>query len=337
MKSVIVMLKEGEFEERKAEIAMLAVTGGYDVLEQFVQDKRPRAKFLVGKGKVKEIKSFIERNGVGLVIFENYLNSRQIMSLERELGVPVIDKYDLILNVFERHAGAREAKLQIELARLKRNIPYIKMATGVRVRTDHPGFGSSGEYIVHSTIANIHRRIKKIERELEKYGTRMREQAKRRRKKGKIVSIVGYTNVGKTTLLNTLTGAGKRERDELFTTLRSKTAALEEGIFLMDTIGFIRNLPHELVYAFRATLEEIKNSDLILIVLDASDSDEEFFRKKEVCEETLAKIDAFNVPVLYVLNKIDIGESKNDEYVPISAKTGSGIEELKEEIVESLD
>lgn len=336
MKSVIVMLKEEEFEERRAEIAMLADTGGYEVNEFFIQDKRPRAKFLIGGGKVKEIKNFIEENGVGLVIFENYLTSRQIMSLERELFVPVIDKYDLILNVFECHAGSREAKHQIELARLKRNIPYIKMATGVRVRTDHPGFGSSGEYIVHSTIANIHKRIKKIEKELEKYGTRTREQAKRRRKKGKTVSIVGYTNVGKTTLLNTLTGAEKRERNELFTTLRSKTAALGEGIFLMDTIGFIRNLPHELVYAFRATLDEIKNSDLILIVMDASDGEEEFLRKKEVTEETLAKIDAFNVPVLYVLNKTDIGGAKNDEYIPISAKYGIGIGALKAEIVESL-
>jgi GTP-binding protein HflX len=336
MKSVVVMLKENEFEERKAEIAMLAETGGYEVAEFFVQDKRPRAKFLVGKGKVEEILEFVKRNGVGLVIFENYLNSRQIMSLERELEVPVIDKYDLILNVFEEHAGSREAKHQIELARLKRNVPYVKMSTGIRVRTDHPGFGSSGEYIVRSTIANIHRRIKKIESELEKYGKRTRAQAKRRRKIGKIVSIVGYTNVGKTTLLNSLTGAGKRERDELFTTLRSKTAELEGGIFLMDTIGFIRNLPHELVYAFRATLEEIKNSDLILIVMDASDGEPEFLRKKEVCEETLAKIDAFGVPTLYVLNKIDIGKSHNKNYTPISAKNGTGIEELKAEIVESL-
>ncbi|MBU2560658.1 GTPase HflX [archaeon] len=336
MKSVIVMLKEGEFEERKEEIGMLAKTGGYAVLEHFIQDKRARAKFLVGKGKVEEIHDFIKSHKVGLVIFENYLNSRQIMSLERELRVPVIDKYDLILNVFERHAGSREAQLQIELARLNRNIPYIKMATGIRVRTDHPGFGSSGEYIVRSTIANIHKRIKKIEGELEKYSKRTREQAERRRKKGKIVSIVGYTNVGKTTILNALTGAGKRERDELFTTLKSKTAALSEGIFLMDTIGFIRNLPHELVYAFRATLEEIKNSDLILIVMDASDSDEEFQRKKDICEITLAKIEALDVPVMYVLNKIDIGKSKEGEYVPISAKHGTGIEELKQEIIESL-
>ena len=336
MKSVIVMLKGEEFKERSSEIAMLADTGGYDVLEFFTQDKRPRAKFLIGVGKVREIREFVKINAVGLVIFENYLTARQIMSLERELRVPVIDKYDLILNVFEKHAGSREAKLQIELARLVRNIPYIKMSTGLRVRTDHPGFGSSGEYIVHSTIANIHRRIKKIEAELEKYATRTKEQAKRRRKKGKIVSIVGYTNVGKTTLLNTLTGAEKRERDELFTTLRSKTALLEEGIFLMDTIGFIRNLPHELVYAFKATLEEIKNSDLMLIVMDASDGEAEFLRKRDVCERTLAKINALDVPVLYVLNKIDLGDSIKGDYVPISAKYGTGIEELKKEIVESL-
>jgi GTP-binding protein HflX len=336
MKSVVVMLKEREFEERKSEIAMLAETGGYEVIEFFIQDKRPRAKFLVGEGKVMEIREFARGNEVGLVIFENYLNSRQIMSLERELGVPVIDKYDLILNVFEKHAASKEAKLQIELARLKRNIPYIKVSTGIRVRTDHPGFGSSGEYIVHSTIGNIHKRIKKIESELKKYGDRTREQAERRRKRGKIVSIVGYTNVGKTTLLNTLTGAGKKERDELFTTLKSKTAALEEEIFLMDTIGFIRNLPHELVYAFRATLEEIKNSDLLLIVMDASDDKAEFLRKKEICEGTLTKINAFNVPALYVLNKTDLGNSQDGEYIPISAKYGTGLEELKAKIIESL-
>ena len=336
MKSVVVMLKESEFEERKAEIAMLAETGGYGVAGFFVQDKRPRAKFLVGKGKVREIHDFIEGNGVGLVIFENYLNSRQIMSLERELGVPVIDKYDLILNVFEKHAGSKEAKLQIELARLRRNIPYVKMSTGLRMRADHPGYGAGGEYIVNSTIANVHKRIKKIESQIKKYGARMLQQAKRRRKKGKIVSIVGYTNVGKTTLLNTLTGAEKEERDELFTTLKSKTAALEEGIFLMDTIGFIRNLPHDLVYAFRATLEEIRNSDLILIVLDASDDTSEFLRKKEICESTLAKINALEVPTLYVLNKIDLGNSVEGDYVSISAKYGTGTEELKAKIVESL-
>lgn len=336
MKSVIVMLKEDEFEERKAEIAMLAETGGYEVTEFFVQDKRPRARFLIGKGKVREIRDFTGEDGAGLVIFENYLNSRQIMSLEGELKVPVIDKYDLILNVFERHAGSKEAKLQIELARLRRNIPYVKMSMGLRMRVDHPGYGAGGEYIVNSTITNVHKRIKKIESELKKYSARTLQQAERRRKRGKIVSIVGYTNVGKTTLLNRLTGADKEERDELFTTLKSKTAALSGRIFLMDTIGLIRNLPHDLIYAFQATLEEIKNSDLILIVMDASDSEAEFLRKKEVCENTLTKINAYMVPTLYVLNKIDLGNSAKGDYIPVSAKHGTGIEELKAEIVANV-
>lgn len=336
MKSVIVMLKEKEFEERKAEIAMLAGTGGYDVAKFFFQDKQPRARFLVGKGKVREIRDFVEEDGAGLVIFENYLNSRQIMSLEREFRVPVIDKYDLILNVFEMHARSKEAMLQIELARLRRNIPYVKISTGLRMRADHPGYGAGGEYIVNSTITNIHKRIKKIESELKKYSARTLQQAKRRREKGKIVSIVGYTNVGKTTLLNRLTGVKKEERDELFTTLRSKTASLDRGIFLMDTIGFIRNLPHDLIYAFQATLEEIKNSDLILIVLDASDGEKEFLRKKEICEKTLTKINAYTVPTLYVLNKIDLGNSIEGDYIPVSAKYGTGIEELKTKIVAKL-
>lgn len=336
MKSIIVMLKEDEFEERKAEISMLVDTAEHELVKFFVQDTRPRAKFLIGKGKVEEIRDFVGRESIELVIFENYLNSRQIMSLERVLKVPVIDKYDLILNVFERHAGSKEAKLQIELARLNRNIPYVKMSTGLRMRADHPGYGAGGEYIVNSTIINIHKRIKKIESELEKYGARMLQQGERRRKRGKIVSIVGYTNVGKTTLLNALTGAKQEQRDELFTTLKSKTAVIEDGTFLMDTIGFIRNLPYELIYAFRATLEEIKNSDLILIVLDASDSDAEFSRKKEICEKTLTKIGADAVPTLYVLNKIDRGNSIEGDYVPVSAKCGTGLVKLKKKIAANL-
>lgn len=336
LNSVIVMLKEEEFYVRKSEISMLADTGGCNVSEIFTQDKGPRAKFLVGTGKVKEIRTFIVEHEVKLVIFENYLNSRQVMSLEKELRVPVIDKYDLILNVFEKHAKSNEAKLQVELARLKRNIPYIKMAAGIRMKADHPGYGSTGEYIIHSTIANIHRRIKKIESKLEKYRVRTLQQGIRRRKIGKIVSIVGYTNVGKTTLLNSLTGAKKEEKNELFTTLKSKTSAIEGGIFFMDTIGFIRNLPHELISAFRATLDEIKNSDLILIVMDASDEKEEFFRKKEICEKTLAKIDAGDVPRLYILNKIDIGKYRCEDFLGVSALNKTGMGELKEKIFATL-
>jgi|Deesub1362A_J573_1020465.scaffolds.fasta_scaffold00005_52 GTP-binding protein HflX len=340
MKAVIVMLKEGEFEERKAEIKRLANTGGYEVIKTFTQNAGPRGKYLIGRGKVDEIKNFINENNIELVIFENYLTSRQVLSLEEEFGVPVMDKFDLILNIFEKHAASKEAKLQIELARLKRKLPYIKMSVGRRVREDHPGFGSSGEYIVHSTLRSLHRRIKKIEDELEKFDARLESQGKRRKKKGKTVSLVGYTNVGKTTLLNRLTGVDKKAEDELFTTLKSKTASLNSKIFITDTIGFIRNIPHELIYAFRATLKEIKTADLILLVLDASDSESEFRRKLKVCEDTLIKIGADSIPVIHVLNKIDISDGEKEgllnDYVKISAKYGVGLDRLKERIIEEL-
>jgi GTP-binding protein HflX len=336
------MLKEDEFEERKSEIEMLARTGGYETERFFVQSGRPRSRYFIGEGKVKEIKSFIEANDIEVVIFENYLKSRQILSLEEELKIPVMDKFDLILNIFEQHARSREAKLQIELARLKKKLPYIKMSVGRRVREDHPGFGSSGEYIVHSTLKGLHRKIKKIEGELKKFDERIISQGKRRRERGRIVSLVGYTNVGKTTILNKLTGAQKEARDELFTTLKSKTSSLDEKIFITDTIGFIRNLPHELIYAFRATLKEIGNSDLILLILDASDSLKEFKRKLKVCENTLIKIGADKIPIIYVLNKIDLTdniaekEALLDNPVKISAKNMIGLEELKRRIFNAL-
>jgi GTP-binding protein HflX len=253
-----------------------------------------------------------------------------------------MDKFDLILNIFEKHAKSKEAMLQIELARLKKKLPYVRMIVGRRVSADHPGFGSSGEYIVHSTLQNIHKRIKKIEGDLEKFDVRLVSQGIRRRKRGKSVALVGYTNVGKTTILNGLTGAEKEVRDELFTTLKSKTASIAEKIFITDTIGFIRNLPAELIYAFRATLKEIKNSDLILLVLDASELLTEFKRKLEICEDTLIKIRAKRAPVLHVLNKVDLSngtgekEALLDDCIIISAKFGTGMEELKKRITEAL-
>lgn len=344
MKGVVAMLKGREFQERKAEILLLSRTAGYEVARVFAQAGKPRARFLLGRGKVEEVKRYVVAEGVGLVIFENYLSSRQIMSLEEELGVPVIDKFDLILNVFEKHARSREAKLQIELARLRRRLPYIKLTLGRRVREEHPGFGSSGEYIIHSTLTGLHRRIKRIEEELAGFDWRVAAQSRRRREKGKVVSLVGYTNVGKTTLLNALTRAGKEVRDELFTTLSPKTAGMYlngERVFVNDTLGFIRNLPHELIYAFRAALREVACSDLILLVLDVSEPLKEFRRKLEVCERVLVRIGANGVPTIYVLNKADLvdgveAEKRLEGSVVVSAKHGLGLEELRQRIGEAL-
>ena len=343
MKTVLVML--GENVENLNETELLGKTMGYDVLHKFIQNKTPRIKFLIGSGKVEEIKDFVKEKGVELIVFENLLTPSQTLALEDELKIPVMDRFDLILNVFEKRARSKEAKMQIELARLKRKKPYIKAVLGRRVKTEHPGYGGSGEFIIHSTMTEINNRIRKIETALKKFEKRVEDQREKRKEKGRIVSLSGYTNVGKTSLMNALTGTEKDAKDELFTTLRTKTSSIEKGIFLNDTIGFIRNLPHDLIYAFRVTLGDIKNSDLILLVSDASEDMETFLEKKRICEDMLKQIKANTVSTLHVLNKIDKTDadeiSNKREFVEnpveVSALYGIGINELKRKIREVLN
>ena len=342
MKTVLVML--GDNAENLKETESLAETIGYDVLHRFIQNKTPRIKFLIGSGKVEEIKDFVKEKEVELGVFENLLTASQILALEDELKIPVMDRFDLILNVFEKRARSKEAKMQIELARLKRKKPYIKAVLGRRVKTEHPGYGGSGEFIIHSTMTEINNRIRKIETALKKFEKRVEDQREKRKEKGRIVSLSGYTNVGKTSLMNALTGTEKDAKDELFTTLRTKTASMEKGIFLNDTIGFIRNLPYDLIYAFKVTLGDIKNSDLILLVLDASEDMETFLEKKRICEDMLKQIKANTVSTLHVLNKIDKTDadeiSNKREFVEnpveVSALFGIGINELKRKIRQVL-
>jgi len=343
MKTVLVML--GDNAENLKETESLAETIGYDVLHRFIQNKTPRIKFLIGSGKVEEIKDFVKEKEVELGVFENLLTASQILALEDELKIPVMDRFDLILNVFEKRARSSEAKMQIELARLKRKKPYIKAVLGRRVKTEHPGYGGSGEFIIHSTMTEINRRIRKIETALKKFEKRVEDQREKRKEKGRIVSLSGYTNVGKTSLLNALTGTEKDSKDEMFTTLRTKTASMEKGIFLNDTIGFIRNLPYDLIYAFRVTLGDIKNSDLILLVLDASEDMGMFLEKKRICEDMLKQIKANTVSTLHVLNKIDKTDADEisnkrelvENPVEVSALYGIGINELKRKIREVLN
>ncbi len=342
MKTVLVML--GNNIENLNETESLAETIEYDILHKFIQNKTPRIKFLIGSGKVEEIKDFVKEKEVELGVFENLLTASQILALEDELNIPVVDRFDLILNVFEKRARSREAKMQIELARLKRKKPYIKAVLGRRVKTEHPGYGGSGEFIIHSTMMEINRRIRKIETALKKFEKRVEEQREKRRRKGRIVSLAGYTNVGKTTLLNALTGTEKDSKDEMFTTLRTKTSSIEKGIFLNDPIGFIRNLPYDLIYAFRAILGDIRNSDLILLVLDASEDAKMFSEKKMICDNMLQQIKANSIPMFYILNKIDkVDRNEVDDKrelvknsVEVSGLYRLSINELKQKIRQAL-
>jgi GTP-binding protein HflX len=339
MKVAIVMLGEEDSEERLSEIRSLATTGGYTLCKTFTQKGRASRKTLVREGKVSEIRDYVMEKKPGAIIFENLLSSGQILNLEDQLQIPVIDRFDLILNVFEVHAKSREALLQIELARLKRKMPYLKMYLSRKVKAEHPGFGGSGEFIIHSTLTTIHRRIKSIEKTLEKFEKRSDLQRSRRKKIGKTISLAGYTNVGKTSLLHALTGVKKPTKDELFTTLRTKTASFtfnRNKYIVNDTIGFIRNIPYQLIHAFNATLKDIASSDLILIVHDSSLDKEAFLRRKHVSEDVLMSIGANETLWLDVENKIDIGEMKLRDSVGVSAVTGEGIEFLKHEIERTL-
>ncbi|MEW6070221.1 MAG: GTPase HflX [Candidatus Thermoplasmatota archaeon] len=349
MKAVLVYL--GKELEKLDETVALAQILDYQIIEKFVQRKEyPRAKYLIGEGKLEELKNFIVQNKIELVIFENLLSSAQVLALEEYLKVPVIDRFDLILNVFEVRAKSKEAKLQIEIARLKRKLPYIKAFLGRKVKEDHPGFGGSGEFIIRNTITGLRRRIRKIEKELASFEVRVLEQVKQRMNIGKVISIAGYTNVGKTTLLNALTDSKMPVKDELFTTLATKISHLRrqegEKIFVSDTIGFLNDLPHDLIYAFRATLSSIKNSDLILLVLDSSENLEMFRKKMSVCEQVLREVGASHIPIIYILNKIDKISGyelklKSDNIahpnkIGISALYNNGIEELKTKIFYTL-
>lgn len=339
MKALLAMLENGDGRIRLNELSSLCKTAGNEVLTSFTQKGRPSRKFLFRHGKVKEVDAYLKENGGDMVIFENLLTSKQALALEGAWGVPVLDKYDLILNVFELHATSREAKLQIELARLRRKLPSLKTYLSRRVKDEHPGFGGSGDFIIHSSLRTIHRRITSIDKELKRFERRVDSQRERRKKIGKIISLAGYTNVGKTTLMKALTGARKKSKDELFTTLQTKTASYEydgEKYLVNDTIGFIRELPLKLIHAFNATLKDITDSDLVLLIHDSSLEKGEFLKRKSICEETLLSLNPPTSRWIHVENKIDQGSRHLPDSVTLSAAKGFGIDDLLEGIARAL-
>jgi GTP-binding protein HflX len=330
--------KECEIEEDIS----LARAAGYEVSEALIL--RPK-RYPLGKGKIEELSKRDEES----VIFLNELTSSQKFRLQKALKKEVIDFYELVLKVFEEHAFSREAKLQIELARTRKRMPYIKKEIGVRVKEEHPGFSGGGEYIIRSHISNIRKRISKLQKELELYEKRKDIERQKRRN---IISLAGYTNSGKSTLFNSLTRSSQKANDEPFTTLQTKSRALylyEKRFIINDTIGFIRNLPSELIVPFRVTLRDIVDSDIILIIVDISEKIEEIEKKIEICTSTLRDIgvNKEKTKVIAVFNKIDkIEEERVYEimdslsitmpYVPISAMDGKNLGTLKDMVTSLL-
>ena len=348
-----VKLRDGEdFERSMEELWNLAEACGMQVTGQITQNmERPHSALYMGKGKLSEVKEFLEQHPVDVVIFDRQLSPSQLRNLEQLLDCAILDRTSLILEIFAVRARTREARLQVESARLQYILPRL---TGMHKALSRQGGGSgisnkgAGEKKLELDRRRIEKRMSELRRELEQVSKEREIQRNRRQGSGiPRVALVGYTNAGKSTLMNSMLDKYSRdpskrvmEKNMLFATLDTTVRRIHTGpqkeFLLSDTVGFIHQLPTGLIKAFRSTLEEAREADLLLHVLDYSD--EACRQQREVTEETLKELGAGDIPVIYVYNKSDLriqedgskmtlpGTQENRIY--LSAKTGEGIQEL---------
>ena len=335
---------DGDFDQTQrslAELAQLAETAGSQVLDVLVQRRdRPDPATYIGSGKLQELHQIVMATGADTVICNGELSPSQLSKMEKVVKVKVIDRTWLILDIFAQHARSREGKAQVSLAQMQYMLPRLR-GWGDALSRQSGGIGTRGpgETKLESDRRRIGKSMSKLRREIKEMGVaRTTQRAQRRRSNVPSVAIAGYTNAGKSSLLNRLTSAGVLVENALFATLdptvrQAKTPSGRE-FTLSDTVGFVRDLPHQLVEAFRSTLEEVAASDLILHVVDGSDPDPE--GQLSAVRKVLADIDAQNIPELVVINKADAADpyvinrlklhEKNS--IAISALTGEGIDEL---------
>ena len=329
------------------ELEALLNTAGGECAGKVLQNKHtPDPRSFIGEGKAEEVKALAEANDASLILFDNELSPSQMSNLEELIGRTVLDRSALILDIFAQRARTGEGKLQVELAQYQYILPRLA-GMGKAMSRLGGGIGTRGpgESKLESDRRHIRSRIDKLRRDLEQV-RQVRAVQRRQRKKTELpmVAIVGYTNAGKSTLLNTLTGAGIEANDRLFDTLdpttRKKRISDTQEILLSDTVGFIRKLPHHLVSAFKATLEELAYADLLLHVVDVSDEDWQV--QAETVDKVIAQLGAQDIPRLMVYNKADkcdpdvIPFFRPDEGVKISAKTGAGVDALLAAIEKAL-
>ena len=356
---VLAVLAQGvDPDDELAEVQELARTAGVEPVGYVVQHRnRPAPRTYVGRGKIEELKQQFKESGAESLLVDDELEPSQQRFLENELNARVVDRTQLILDIFAQHAVSSEGKLQVELAQLEYNLPRMRGmwqhlerlgggsgALGAGVGTRGPGESQleSDRRMARNRISLLRRRLKGLE------GQRATRRKERQRTATPTVALAGYTNVGKSTLLNALTGADVSAANRLFETLDPTTRGFDyEGrrYLVTDTVGFIRRLPHDLVEGFAATLEETLVADMVLHVVDAAASDDEQDRQVEAVEEVLQEIGAGELPANVVLNKIDLVDplarrrlaNRFPTAVHVSAVTGEGLEELKADLAHHFE
>ena len=338
--------EENATEESMEELKDLLETAGGESVGMVLQQKdSPDPRTFIGQGKVDEVRQLVRTMGADMVIFDNALSPSQQRVLGEELKVGVLDRSALILDIFAQRARTREGRLQVELAQYKYLLPrLIGMWSHLERQEGAIGTRGPGETQLETDRRHIRRKISKLEEELRDV-RRVRATQRQRREKNEVpvVAIVGYTNAGKSTLLNKLTGSEIPANNRLFDTLDTTTRTLEISdtctVLLSDTVGFIRKLPHHLVEAFKATLEELSFADLLLHVIDASNP--EWREQAQVVDQLILELGAEQTPRIEVFNKCDkwTGEIRphGEDIVSISAKTGEGLDKLLEAIGKRLD
>ena len=333
---------ESTLEELKA---LLETAGGTAVGMLLQARPAPDPHSFLGEGKVEELRQAVEATGANMVIFDNDLSPSQIRTLEDMTGATVIDRSALILDIFAQRAKTREGRLQVELAQYQYLLPRLS-GMGRSLSRQGGGIGTRGpgETRLESDRRHIRTRISRLQQELKEV-RRVRGVQRQLREKNSVpvVALIGYTNAGKSTLLNALTGAGIPANNRLFDTLDTTTRRLTVSdtldVLLSDTVGFIAKLPHNLVEAFQATLEELQYADLLLHVIDASDPDRE--AHMEVVEKLAAELAPQGVPIIEVYNKADLVEPQlipiGENRVAISASEGRGLDALLRRMEKNLD
>ena len=331
-------------QEGKSLVESLVVeTRGLQIVKIVTQKYLNHSEYGLGSGKAEEIKEFVKESNADQIIVDEHLTSKQIHNLEKLTGVQVIDRERLILNIFSSRATTTEAKLQIQLAEIKYEMPRVRESAKLTSGGERAGKGGMGEYTVDVKFRDLKRQASFIKEKL-KYAQRKRELYHQQRLKTRmpVVSLVGYTSSGKTTLFNLLTDQHKETSHSLFTTLSTTTRSLkigDKGVLLTDTIGFISRLPTYMIDAFKSTLEESLAADLILLLIDSSEKIEDIRIKYSSCWDVLDELKVDKSKVFVIFSKFDKIRSEQIEEiskdleisnpVAISSKTGYGIRKLK--------